>query len=260
MMAALGLAACDSTGPEDAGSVSIRFRGSPSAPAAAQVIGEWGPAMAQTITGINGTLTIQSIHMVVGKFKLEGSDEACPDRPGELDDDGDLEFEDCGDFRAAPFLLQLPLDGASITVKTAEVPAGTYDELEFEVEDADMDDDDDEAPALTVLRGQMMALHADWPKEASMVVVGTFTPTGGTPRSFRTFVDAEVEIEMDLVPPLTVGEDGGADVTVVLDPLKWFRTSSGAVRDLSAFSGPGSRLQLEVEMENGFSKVEIERH
>jgi hypothetical protein len=260
ILAVLALSGCDSTGPDD-GNVAIRFRGSAGVAASAQIVGtDPGPALVQTFSGVNGTLTIQSIHVVVGKFKLEGSEEACPDRAGEMDDDGDDEFEDCGDFKAAPFLLELPLNGGVVSVKSADVPAGAYDELEFEVEDADMDDDDDEAPALTTARNQMLALHADWPKEASMVVVGTFTPTGGTARSFRTFIDAEVEIEIDLVPPLVVGDDRGAEVTVVLDPAMWFRTASGAVLDLSAFNGPSRRLKLEVELEKGFTKVEIERH
>ena len=264
----VALGACDLLGPEDEGKVMIRFRGAASAPAAAQVVaGDPPVALAQTIVGSNGTLTIQSIHVVVGKFKLEGSEEACPDRPGERDDDEDEdddddedELEDCGEFEAAPFLLSLPLDGGTVSVKSSDVPAGTYDELEFEVEDADMDDDDDEADALNALRAQMLALHADWPKDASMVVVGTFTPTGGTARSFRTFVDAEVEIELDLSPPLTVDDGGEADITVVLDPSRWFRTRSGTVIDLSAFNSVSRRLQLEVELEDGFTKVEIERH
>ena len=176
----------DSTGPDGPGAVELRFRTS-SVASAAQVVADQGPMLAQTIAGTNGSLSIQSIHLVVGKFKLEGSDEACPDTKAERDAD------------------------------------------------------------------------KDWPKDASMVVVGTFTPKGGTARSFRTFVEAEVEIELDLVPPFTVGGDGASEVTVVLDPAMWFRTGAGAVLDLSTFNTVDRRLKLEVELKNGFVKTEIKR-
>lgn len=254
ILAALAAGACDddATGPEENGEVAVRFRTASAATAAQAIVG--GPAAA-TIVGSNGTLEIESIHMVVGKFKLEGSDEACPDF-----DDDEGELDDCGDFESAPFLFDLPLDGEVVTVVTADVPAGSYDELEFEVEDVDLDDDDDEEEELADLLVELRALHADWPDGASAVVTGTFTPVGEAPRAFRTFIDAEVEIELDLAPALTVSEDGSAAVTVVLDPSVWFRTGAGGVIDLSAFDGvdDDDLLELEIELENGFVEVEVD--
>ena len=117
-LALLVLTACDIMGPDD-GRVEIRFRG-PGAPANAQIIGtQAGPALAQTITGSNGTLTLESLHLVVGEFELEGSDDACREDKVERDDDDDEgedddeDREDCGEFEAAPFLLSLPLDGVA---------------------------------------------------------------------------------------------------------------------------------------------------
>lgn len=247
----LVMGACDDspTTPADTGTVEVRFGADASATAGATLASDL------IVDGTNGTLEITSVHMIVGEFELEGADDAC------LDDDDAADPEDCEEFEGNPFLLDLPLDGQPTTVVAQAVAAGVYNELEFEVEDIDLDDGDGDDEELAAVTTQVRALHADWPEEASMVVEGTFTPTGGETRAFRVFVEAEVEVEITLSPPLVVTDNGEASLTVVLDPTIWFTRANGTVLDLSLFDYTGDGddlLELEVELEDGVTQVEVD--
>lgn len=195
------------------------------------------------VTGSNGTLTITDIRMVVAEFELDGDDDVnrCGASGG---------VDDCEDFNAGPLLVDLPLSGSTVAVGSGDVTAGVYDEVEFEVEDLDDDEEDPaEAQRIAQLRQQIVAQFPDWPRDASMLVTGTFTPAGGAARPFRVFIEAEIEIELDLDPPLSVGEGQTGSLDVTLDPAALFRNGAN-VLDLSS---TGSRLELEMEIENGFS-------
>ena len=248
-LATLALAACqtDGVGPET-GEVEVAFRTVTSL----QLGG--GPAASSTVSGDNGTLRIDEVLMVVGKFKLEGAPDAC------LEADDEDELDDCESFEAEPFLLDLALDGSAVTVVHEQVASGSFSELEFEVEDIEMDDDDDDPDELSDLEAILRSRVSDWPDGASMFVQGVFTPTGGDPRPFRVFVDAEVEVEMAFDEPIVVGEDNRVEITIVLDPARWFREGDGQVLDLSAFDFDDDEelLELEVKLKDGFTEVEVE--
>lgn len=244
--AVLGLAACDSTGPEGSGDVAIRFRasGGPAAVAGLE---------AAPIEGSNGTLEFSDIQLVIAELEFEPVDGTCANESRDDDDD------DCEDVELAPRLVDLPLDGTPLAVTTADLPAGLYDEFELEVEDLEDDEDGELGQAIAALRAQLAAAFGDWPDEASARIEGTFTPTGGEARSFVVYLEAEVEVELDLVPPLEVSEDAEATLDVVLSPERWFVRPDGSVVDLSAFdfATTGELLELEVEIEDGF-EVEID--
>jgi hypothetical protein len=215
------------------------------------------------LTGTNGTLAIDDIRLVVAEFELDGDDDVnrcgasssiLGSGSGSDDDDDDDrrsgdDSDDCEDFDAGPLFVDLPLTGGTVAVGAGDVPAGRYDEVEFEVEDLDDDEENPaEAQRIAQLRQQILAQFPDWPRDASMLVVGTFTPTGGAARPFRVFIEAEIEIELDLDPPLSVGEGATGSLDVTLDPATLFRNGAN-VLDLST---AGSRFELEVEIENGF--------
>lgn len=251
-LAGLVLGACDDgpTTPADSGTVEVRFSTDASVNTGATLASDL------IVEGTNGTLEITSLHMIVGEFELEGADDACLD-----DDSNEADLEDCEEFEGNPFLLDLPLDGQPTTEVVQAVTAGTYNELEFEVDDVDLDDGDGDDEELADVTAQVRALHADWPDEASMVVEGTFTPTDGETRAFRVFIEAEVEVEITLSPPLLVTDDGEVSLTVVLDPMLWFTRSNGTVLDLSLFDYTGNGddlLELEVEFEDGVTRVEVD--
>jgi len=256
----LGLAACDSaTGPESRNMVEVRFQSSTTSAAAAA----WeGPSLLSprgqgaSWEGTNGTLELDGVWMIVAEFELKGNQTALGEGcPGE-------EEEDCHGFEAPPFFLELPLGDGSVSVATDEVPPGTYDGFEFEVEDLD-DEDEDDGVGASELMGRIRASFPDWPEQASLLVTGTFTPTGGDPRPFRVFVDAEIEIEKRLDPALVIADDGTAGfeaIVVQVDPLAWFQRPDGSVLDLSAhdFDQTGELLELEAEMEHGFHHIDVE--
>jgi len=259
-------AACsDGTGPQGPQQVGLLFQVSSSAsPVASQGSGALaGPARVAgpplVLVGTNGTLTIEEIRLVVSEIELEKiDDDSCLGSDDSLDDLGD----DCEEFETGPQFLDLPLDGTPIEVATDAVPAGTYEELEFEIEDLEDDEDDaTEAALIAAVRAQILAVVADWPEEASALVTGTFTPTSGAPTDFRVFLKAEIEVEMELVPPVII--DGGVasrDLTVDIDPEIWFTEADGSVIDLSQYDydATGQLLEFDVEFEDGFTKIEVE--
>lgn len=198
-----------------------------------------------TVSGSNGTLVVSDLYLIVDEFELERAEE-------ESDDEDDFEEVERG-----PYVTDLDLDGTPVEVSSGTVPFGRYEELSFEVED--LDEDDDSQTLRPVLEE---AGFSDWPEEASMVAVGTFTPTDGDSRSFTTYFEAEIEIEMELDPPLEFQDgDPNPQVTVQLDPARWFSRSDGRVRDLSAFdyADQGELIEFELEIEEGFADTEIER-
>ena len=233
------LVACSNTlGPGEESRVDIGFQLAPTVSASNGEL---------VITGTNGTLSITNISFIVNGFELEAQDDACA-TPG---DDG------CEEFEAPPSFVRLSLGDGNVVVVSQAVPPGTFTELEFEVENLDMDEDDEDTGAIT---SAVRAAFPNWPNKASMVVVGTFTPTGSTQAlPFTVFFDAEIEIEKDLVPPLVVDQQNET-VTVQLDPSVWFRRFDGTVMDLSAFDfvRTGIVLEFEAELEDGFQKIEFD--
>ncbi len=210
-----------------------------------------GPPM--VITGTNGTLTISEIRLIVAEVELEGEDDSC--------EDGSPMSDDCADFEAPPRFLDLPLDGQPIEAFVGLIPPGEYKELEFEIEDLEDDEQDTEfAAEIAALRDDILAEFPDWPRKASVLVVGTFESDQGV-MGFRVFLDAEIEIERDLVPNLIVGEGGTvtADLTVDIRPDIWFTNADGSVVPLHMYDydATGELLEFEFEMEDGFMEVEI---
>ena len=197
------------------------------------------------VAGANGTLSITDVRLVVAEFEVDGDDDVnrCGTTGG-----GD----DCEDFNAGPMFVDLPLTGGVVQVSTGDIPAGVYREVEFEIEDLDDDEEDPaERARIAALWQQIRAQFTDWPRDASMLVTGTFTPAGGgAPRAFRVFFEAEIEIEVGLNPPLTVTE-GSADrqVSILLDVPAIFRTG-GNVVDLSAMNG--QLVEYESRLRTGF--------
>ena len=260
-LAALALAAgaCgDGVGPADPGTVSLSFQvtdpgASPvsegPAGASARVA---GPPM--VIAGANGSLILDEIRIIINEVELKPADGSC--------DSSGPRGDDCPEFEAPPRFLDLPLDGQAIDAVSVQVPAGLYKELDFEIEDLEDDESDPvEAAAVAAVRGQVLAAVPDWPEEASVLVAGTFIPTGGAAVAFRVFLKAEIEIEMDLQPNLVVADDGTSSrqLTVDIAPHLWFLQASGEVLELPLYDWDSTQqlLEFDVELEDGFTRVEI---
>ena len=246
LFVSLLFAGCDSTsntGGEDG--LSLRMQMAQEVNVAAS------PNEDLTIAGTNGTLTFTQISLIVAEFELELADDSCDDQQ-----QGEQANDDCEEFELPPSFVDLPLDQSAITIGTDQVPPGRYEEFEFEVED--LEDDEENSQDITQLFNNIRADYPSWPETASMLLVGTFTPTDGMPQPFTVYVEAEIEIEMEFNPPLLVEEDGSSQsITIEVNPENWFVQANGEVMDLSVFDYEESStlLEFELEIEDGFTSI-----
>ncbi|MDR8390502.1 hypothetical protein NC796_05065 [Aliifodinibius sp. S!AR15-10] len=208
-----------------------------------------------TIEGNNGKLIIHDLRFIVEDFELERSDGECEDTEGGAEDQ-------CEEFESKPFFVDLPLQGDTLNLDTAPIQPGLYKELEFELDDLDLDEEDgEEREYKQQLINQVRGEFPDWPDEVSMVIIGDFISSQGDTTAFKTFAEAELEIEIEFSPPLEVGENTvNKLLRVNIDPAAWFLRNDGTVRDLSQYDyeSTGQILEFEVEIENGFKSVEVD--
>ncbi len=258
LISAAFMAACGGTGTgTDPGtSVAIKFgtagsAASPSSAATFSVVGGQAGDVAGHIVGTNGELNLTGIWVIVEEFELE---------PVEVADcDVEPEPASCADFEQEYFFIDVPLDGTTITVVSAEIPDGSYDELEFEVDDVEVDPDDPEEVAeADLIAALYVTVHnqfPNWSYGASMIVTGMWTPKDangvlGTPVAFETYFDADIEVEMDLVPAYTIADGVAGDLTILLQPAAWFLRAAGTVWNLKDLEG--QLVDFELEIEDGF--------
>lgn len=239
--------------------VTVKFGMAPSAAKTLASAAKSGASSATSdtliISGTNGTLVITDLRMLVEEFELEREDAACESTEEEQDG--------CEGFEAGPSFVDVPLDSRAVQVAADALPLGTYTEFEFKVEDLDLqeEEDDTEKANLQSLIDEVRAVYADWPNDASMVVVGSFTPSGGSEQPFKVYLEAEIEVEMAFNPPLAITSEGASEsLNVQLNPEAWFLSADGNVLDLSAYDyeTTDKLLKFELELEKGFSSLEVE--
>jgi hypothetical protein len=261
------LAACSDSPTGGGRDARVQVRFGVAGAAASQALLQTSGTEQLVITGANGTLAISDIRLVVAEFELDGDDDVnrcgastssasfsrgddddgSDDRGRGGDDDGS---DDCDDFNAGPMFVDLPLTGGPVAVASGDIPAGVYRRVEFEAEDLDDDEQNPaEAARIAALRTQILAQFPDWPRKASMLVVGTFTPTGGQPVAFRRFIEAEIEIRLALNPPLTVGAGGAGSLDVTLDPTSIFRSGANVLN----LTQPVGEIEIRNRVGGGWS-------
>lgn len=208
-----------------------------------------------TIEGSNGTLVIDDIRFIVEDFELERTDGECEALEG-------ADEEACEEFESEPFFVDLPLKADTLNLDTSPIQAGLYEELEFEIDDLELDEEDpEEQQGKQQLIDQVRTEFPDWPDPASMVITGSFISSEGDTTAFKTFAEAEVEIELEFNPPLEVGENTvNSLLRVNINPVRWFLSSDGTVINLSQydFDSTGQTLEFEVEIGSGFESVEVD--
>lgn len=241
----VGLTACDSTG-DNADATSTLEVGFQTVESSSSSSSATLPKHV-TIDGSNGTLTIEEIRFILEDFELDVQ-----------------EGEDSLDFEAEYTFLNLPLESTDYEAAgNFEVPPEVYDEFEFEIDDVDADDDDSEEERQQIedLFEEIRNIDtfSDWPRDASMVAIGTFNPSDGDPQDFHTYMETEVEVERELSPPLEVTEDGlNRSLTVTLDPALWFERDDGTVINLYDWQLNDDLLEIENEFEDGVVSIEID--
>lgn len=169
-----------------------------------------GADVSQVVGRVQGRrLTLDRVALVVQDLELEGETGEC------VPDDGSPNDTGCQEFARGPFLVELPLDGSVLRLMTVDVPAGVYDELEFDIHATGHDGGRHD-----------VALLQEYPEMArvSMRIEGTYD---GEPFLFT--VDYDEEQEAELSPELIVREGSAVGLTVVLDVARWFESPQGLV-------------------------------
>lgn len=253
---ALAFVGCDTTGPSSTsgGEVEVGFATTSSSSTQSTNALAKAESDSLVLSGSNGdTLKIHDIRLIVDKVKLEqDSDDDSDSDSAEVEIEREVEVE-------RPSFLNLPLQESEVSpVAAGDVPEGTYNKFEFEVDDLDDDEGNAQELLSDIRSGDKFP---NWPEDASMVVVGTFTPTDGTPTSFTTYFEAEIEVERTLGTPLEVtGEGFSRNLVVRLDPAQWFTRSDGTLKDLSQsdFDETGTVVEFEAEFEEGVAEIEFD--
>ncbi len=234
LLAALVLAACgDATGPGGApGRLSLHLTTGGAASGS-------GPALApETLTLGGNTLVVTRVQMVLREIELKrarGTD-ACPSNGSSGSSD------DCEELTLGPILLDLPLGGSVARVFTVEADTGTFRELEFDIHKPEDDGRDRE----------FLARHPDF-RRVSIRVDGTYN---GAPFVFIT--DLNTEQEVDLVPPLVIGEGRVTDLTLRVNLRDWFLNASRTtfVSPASANKGGPNEGLVKDNIEDSFEAFE----
>lgn len=239
---------CDSAGPSTDGSeVEVGFATSSSSTTSTSSFSKTVTDDSLVLSGSNGTLRIHDIRLIVDEVELEGEADSA-------------EFE-----TESPVFVDLPLDTTEVTsAATSQIPPGIYNEFGFEVEDADLDDGDDDENLQDLRNDIQEAGFSNWPDDASMVAVGTFTPQDDTTRSFTTYFEAEIEAEIEMEDRSFEigGDDPTRRLTINLEPGRWFSHPDGTVQDLSQndYETTGNLVEFEAEyeFEDGVSELEFD--
>lgn len=240
----LSLAACSSSGSQGGITVSA----SAARPASAAL------RNAQLDAG-NGVV-VDRIRIVVREFEVEGepacgapssgssaasgtgmglvpgraADRGSSDGGGSGKDDGECEIE------SGPFLVDLAGDALAAGVHPVagiDVPAGTYEELRFDVHVIDAAEAGTDAALLAMAQAG-----------ASILVNGT---VDGAPFEFKSAISVSQKREGAIV----VDPETGANVTLDLDPSGWFKAADGSrldPADPSARSAIESRIQASLRV------------
>ena len=151
------------------------------------------------ISGNGHVLDVQSADLTVRDIRLD-----LRDGGGDEESDSDGRHSNDGVFRSGPVTIALPLDGGVLTPFTGEIPFGTYDELE-----ADLD---------------FLRLR------------GTYD---GQP--FDATIEIDRELAIRLRPPLVIDADHPAEnVTLNVDIGRCFVDTTGTPLDPRRLSTSGT--------------------
>lgn len=177
-----------------------------------------------TLTSGGNTLVVTRARLVLDEIELEEFSGR------ECDNSGPGRDPACPEIEIGPFLVDLPLTDGVRSALTAQIPAGSYHEIEFEIEPVD----DSNAGAR-----QFFAAHPDVPRNRSILVQGAFN---GQPFVFTS--SDSIELELEFEPNLVVGS-GGANITIDVDVASWFQSGTALLdpRDAASAALIESRIR-----------------
>ncbi|HEU5171764.1 MAG TPA: hypothetical protein VFU46_14545 [Gemmatimonadales bacterium] len=225
-------AACDANGPGSQGRVEMNLATRAAAVASPSVasLAVTSPSPGTFSDGSN-TLVITRAQVVLREIELEraGEDGVCDG----LNDDA------CEELSLGPILADLPLTAGAEQTIVVDVPAGAYDQVEFEIHKPTDDDD----PAFVAANPAF--------NDRSIRVEGTYN---GNPFVFTS--DLNIEQEIELATPLTIAESGAVDLTLFVDVSQWFQTGGSLLDPATADLGQPNEGLVKENIKNSIEAFE----
>lgn len=232
------IGACsDSAAPTPSGDTPLSFNlATRAVPVAA---GTAALAASESYTdGAGNVLVFDRVQLVLREVELENEaqEDACELAGGS---------DDCAEVEVGPFLVDLPLGAGAARAVTADVPAGTYDEVKFKLREPD-DDAEDAA---------FRAAHPEF-TDVSVRAEGSYN---GVPFVYVSRLEAE--LELDLAPPLAVDGSGTTDLTLMVDLAAWFGAPDGTLVNPATANQGGPNAELVVgNVDRAFDAFEDHDH
>jgi len=230
----LSLAACGETnGFGTLSSVQVSFATQPAAGLLAHRTGLAGAENDTLVIGAD-TLVLTKVELVLRELELKR--ENVTDCPVDTTDD-----DACEKFETGPALVDLPLTPGAQQAFEAEIPPGTYSEVEFEIHKPDDGD-----PADQAFLQQYPAFNG-----VSIRVTGTFN---GTPFVHTTELD--VEQELSLVPNLVVAEGVSTNLTILVTVSGWYVVNGALVNPATANKDGPNESEVNNNIKDSFEAFE----
>ena len=231
LLLGLGLGACQGVGgPTTASSVQVSFA---TRPAGVPLASQTGFVSDTQMVGGN-TLIITKVEIVLRQIELRRADATSCGASG-VDDDS------CQEFEIGPVLVDLPLDPGARQAFQADVPEGTYSQVEFEIHKPDDGDPADQA---------FVQQHPDF-ERISIRVTGTFNDT-----AFVHTTDLDVEQELTLLPNLVVAEGVSTNLTIFADISAWYLVGGVLVNPATANKGEPNESEINNNIKDSFRAFE----
>jgi hypothetical protein len=180
------------------------------------------------IASDSDTIVVHSVDIVVRRIELKPVEVAGCESDSSAMEHGDdsmahedsvaaRDREGCEEIKAGPVLVSLPLGATAIeALVNVTAPAGQYNRLEFRIHAPELPRD-----------SAFLTANPDF-AGVSIRVVGTFRHAGGTASAFTYESGLEAEQEVAIDPPLAVGADSVASVTLRFDISEWFARFGGS--------------------------------
>ena len=187
----------------------------------------------------NDTLVVSRVELVLDEVKLKRSGvTSCPDSMStSRDSSRSADRSGCSRLDLGPTLLDLPLSGTGTSPVSVTVPAGTYHEIEFELDDVST------SSGSSAAERAFLAAHPDL-RDVSVRVTGTYR---GTAFSYVSRPKAKVEFEFE--PSIVIEAGVNDNVTIALDLGQWFKDAAGAVLAPT----PANRVRIDANIMASFS-------
>jgi hypothetical protein len=237
-VAALTLAACgSSSGPSSTGrqvafQLATKAGTSTPAPGAALLSGS-------EVIGLGSdTIVITSVQVVLEQIKLERVG-------GTVCDTVENSHDDCEELSIGPTLLDLPLGAGAARQFTVAIDTGSFEKIQFKVHKPESGHDAAFIAANPAFDGVSIKATGTW---------------NGTPFTYIT--DLDVEQEAALVPPITVTDTVGANLTLFVNLAGWYanQQGTGLINPTDANVGGQSEGEVKNNIEASFNAFEDDNH